>query len=202
LAVAVDGDRFALQCLHDKVGDHATVLRVHAGAVGVEDADYFDFELVLAVVVEEEGFGAAFAFVVAGADADGVNVAPVGFGLGMYGGVAVDFGGGGLKDFGFDAFGKTEDVDSAVDAGFGGLDGVELVVDGRGGAGKVVDFVDFYKEGDGDVVPHQFKVGVVHEVGDVGFAAGEKVVHAEYVVSGVEKTFAEKRAEKAGAAGD
>lgn len=178
LAVAIDGDRFALEGLHDEVGNNASVLGVHAGAVCIEDADDFDLELVLAVVVEEERFGAAFAFVVAGADADGVDVAPVGFGLGVNGGVAIDFGGGGLKYFGFDAFGEAENIDGTVDAGFRGLDGIELVVDGGGGAGQVVNFVDFDEEGDGDVVAHEFEVGVVHEVGDVGFATGKEVIHA------------------------
>ena len=53
---------------------------------------------VLAVVVEEQGFGAALALVVAGARAQRVDVAPVAFRLRVDGRVAVDLGGGGLKD--------------------------------------------------------------------------------------------------------
>ena len=57
--------------------------------------------------------------------------------------IAADFAGGGLQDFGFDAFRRAQQVDGAVHAGFGGLHRVELVVDRRSGAGEVVDLIHF-----------------------------------------------------------
>ncbi len=92
-AISVNGDGLALQGLHDEVRNNPSIIRVHSRAVGVEQPSYLDREAVLAVVGEEEGFRAAFAFVVAGAVADGVDVAPVGFRLGVDVGVAVDLGG-------------------------------------------------------------------------------------------------------------
>jgi hypothetical protein len=75
-------DVLVSQRLADEVGDDASVERVHARAVGVEDAHDADVHLVHAVVVEEERLGGALALVVAGAGADGVHVAAVGLGCG------------------------------------------------------------------------------------------------------------------------
>jgi hypothetical protein len=157
---------------------------------------------VLAAVVEEQRLGAAFALVVAGARTDGVDVAPVVLGLGVDGRVAVDFAGRGLENLGFDALGQAEHVDGAVHAGFGGLHGVELVVDRRGRAGQVIDLVDFDIEREGDVVAHQLEIRVVEEMGDVVLGAGEEVVETDDVVAFGEQTLAEMAAEEAGAAGD
>ena len=65
-------------------------LRVHARAVGVEDARDLDLELVLAMIVEEQRLGAALALVVAGARTDRIDVAPVVLGLRVHRGIAVD----------------------------------------------------------------------------------------------------------------
>ena len=43
---------------------------------------------------------------------------------------------------------------------------------------------------------------MVEQMGDVAPRAGEKIVDAEHVVAGLQKPFAQMRAEKAGAAGD
>ena len=42
-AVAINRDGLAAEGLHDEVRNHPAILRVHAGAVGVEDAGDFDF---------------------------------------------------------------------------------------------------------------------------------------------------------------
>jgi hypothetical protein len=164
-----------LQRLHDEVADHAAVVGVHARAVGVEDARHLDLQRVLAVVIEKQGFGAALAFVVAAADADGVDVAPVGFDLGMHLRVAIDLAGGGLEDLGAQALGQAEHVDGAVHAGLGGLHRVVLVVDGAGRAGQVVDLVHLDIQRKGDVVAHQLEARVVEQVGDVGLVPVKKL---------------------------
>ena len=122
-AVAVDGDRLVRERLHDEVGDDAAVVRVHARAVGVEDARDLDRQLVLAVIVEEQGLGAALAFVVAGADADRIDVAPIVLGLRMDRGVAVDLAGRGLEDLAASGAWRAQHVDRAMDAGLGRLHG-------------------------------------------------------------------------------
>ena len=105
-AAAVDRDRLALERLDDEVGDHAAVLRLHVGAVGVEDPRHPDRHAVLAVVVEEQGLGAALALVVAGARAQRVDVAEVALGLRVDRRVAIDLAGRGLQDLGFDRLAK------------------------------------------------------------------------------------------------
>ena len=201
-AVAVDGDRLALQRLDDEVRHHPAIVGMHARPVRVEDPHHLDPQVVLAKVVEAERLGAALALVVAGARPDRIDVAPVVLGLGMLAGVAVDLRGRGLEQPGPHPLGQAEHVDGAVDAGLGGLHRVELVVDRRGRAGEVVDLVDLDVEREGDVVAHQLEVRPVHQVGDVGAAPGEVVVDAEHLVPLPDQPVAEMAAEKSRAAGD
>jgi len=85
----------------------------------------------------------------------------------MYFGVAVDFAGGGVEDFGTGAFGESEHVDGSEYGTLHGLDGIPLVMDGACGAGHVVDFIDFEVDGLDDIVTDEFEVVVIEEVGDV-----------------------------------
>ena len=39
LAIAVNSDILILQSLHDKIGNHASVVRMHFGPVGIKNAD-------------------------------------------------------------------------------------------------------------------------------------------------------------------
>ena len=87
-------------------------------------------------------------------------------------------------------------------AGLGRLHRVVLVMDGRGRAGEVVDFVDLDIEREGHVVAHQLEARVVEQMRDVALGAGEEVVDADDVVAAFEQPVAQMRAEKAGAAGD
>jgi hypothetical protein len=80
-AVAVELDRLVLQRGNVEVGDYASVVRVHARPVGVEDAGDLDVHAVLAVVVEGQRFGAARTFALAAAWGDRVHVARGAFGL-------------------------------------------------------------------------------------------------------------------------
>ena len=200
-AVAVDRDRLALQGLDDEIRDHAAVVRVHARAVGVEDARDLDLELVLAPIVEEQRLGAALALVIARARPDRIDVAPIVLRLRMDGGVAVDLRGRGLEDPAFEALGEAQHVDGAVHAGLGRLHGVVLVVDGRGRAGEIVDFIDLDIEREGHVVTHELEARVAEQVLDVALGAGEKIIDADDVVAVGDQAIAEMRAEKAGAAG-
>ncbi len=201
VALAVDRDRLAGQRLHDEVRHHAPVLRVHPGAVGVEDARHLDADLVLAQVVEEERLGAALALVVAGARADGVRAATVLLDLRVHLGIAVDLAGGGLEDLRAGPLGQAQHVDGAVDAGLGRRHRIVLVVNRRGRAGHVVDVVHLDVERERDVVPQDLEHRVVHQVHDVRLAPREIVVGADHVVTVVEEPLAEVRAQKARTAG-
>ena len=138
--------------MNDEVRDHASVVRVHARAVRVEDTRDANVEFVLAIIIEEQSLGAAFAFIVAGARADRVDVAPIFLGLRVHVRIAVNLGRRCLEDLGADALGEAEHVDGAMHAGLGRLHGVVLVMHRRSGTREIVDLVDLDIEREGDVV--------------------------------------------------
>ena len=79
---------------------------------------------------------------------------------------------------------------------------VELVVDGRGGAGQVVDFVHLDEQRERDVVADDFEAGVGEEVFDVLLGAGEEVIHADDFAAFLEQAFAEVGSQKPRSARD
>ena len=199
LAVPVHRNRLMAQRLHDEVRDHAPVVRMHARAVGVEDASDLDPELVLAVVVEEQRLRAALALVVARSRADRVYAAPVVLALGVHLRVAVHLAGRGLENLRLDALGEAEHVDRAVHAGLGRLNRIELVVDRRGRARQVVDLIDLYVQRKRDVVAQQLEAGMLRQLGDVALGPGVEIVHAQDVAALGRQPLAQVRAEKTGA---
>jgi len=92
--------------------------------------------------------------------------------------------------------------DGAVHARLGGLHRIELIMHRRGRTGQIVDLVHFDIQRKSDVVPHQLEARVLEQVLDVGLAAGEEIVDAQYVVPGGKQALAQVRAEKTGSAGD
>ena len=188
-AIAIDGNVFPFEGLDDEVGNDATVVGQHSGAIGVEDADHADIDVVLTMVIEKERFSAAFAFVVAGADTDGIDAAFVGLRLGVDFRIPINLGSGGLEDAGFDALGQSKAVDRSHHGRFGRLDGIELVMGWGGRAGKVVDLVDLELEGVDHIMANQLEVGIGKQVRDIRFPAGEEVIEADDFVTFVEKAF-------------
>jgi len=67
----------------------------------------------------------------------------------------------------------------------------------RGGAGEVVDFVDFQKQRLDDVVPQELEIRTFQQMGDVGFLAGEKVIGADDIVALIDQALAQMRTQKA-----
>ena len=116
-------------------------------------------------------------------------------------GVAIDFAGRRLENADAEALGEAEQVDRAMDRRLGRLDGIVLVMDRRGGAGEVVDFVDFDEQREGDVVAHQLEFRVGEEVRDIGLVAGEEIVGANDFMAVVQQSLAQMRAEETGASG-
>ena len=114
----------------------------------------------LAVIIEEQGFGAAFAFIITGARADRIDMAPVVLGLRMDGRVAIDFAGRGLQDFRLQALGEAQHVDGAMNGGLRGLNRIVLVLDRRGRAGEIVDFVDFDEQRESHVMAQEFEARI------------------------------------------
>ena len=77
-----------------------------------------------------------------------------------------------------------------------------LVVNGAGGAGQVINLVDFKIQRKGDVVPDEFKSGVVQNVFNVAFAASEEVVGTNHFVAARKQAVDKVATQKAGTAGD
>ncbi len=149
---------------------------MHVGAVGVEDAHHAHVHSVLAAVVHGQGFGGALALVVAAPQADAVHVAPVALALGMLERVAVDFRSRGVQHARLGLERQLQHVEHADEGGLDGLDRIALVVDRRGGAGQVVDFVELSPERLRDVMQDEGEARVVEQVVDVGLSTREEVV--------------------------
>ena len=86
--------------------------------------------------------------------------------------------------------------------GLHGLDGVVLVVHGRGGARHVVDLVDLDEELLRHVAPDDLEVRLVEQVLDVGLLRGEEVIESDHVMPLVYQPSAEVRAQEAAATRD
>src|SRR5690606_31965749 len=93
-AIAIDRDRLAQQCLYDEIRHDATVLAMHARAVGVEYAHDLDRHALLAVIVEEQRLGCALSLVVAGTRSYRIAVPPILLDLRMNGRGAGNLAGG------------------------------------------------------------------------------------------------------------
>jgi hypothetical protein len=53
LTISVDCDVLSLKRLNDEIAHYATVIGVHAWAVGIEDPDHLNLKLVLSPVVKK-----------------------------------------------------------------------------------------------------------------------------------------------------
>ncbi len=142
-AVTVDGDRVILQSLHNKIRNNAPVVGVHTGTVSIKNSRDFDFQPVLAMIVEEQCLCAALSFVIASTRPDRIYTATVIFGLWMNFRIAIDLTCGGLEYLRSDAFGKSEHVDRTMNAGLGGLNRIVLIMDWGRRTGEVINLVNF-----------------------------------------------------------
>src|SRR5262249_4946109 len=92
--------------------------------------------------------------------------------------------------------------DGAVHAGLGRLHGIALVVNGRGRAGEVVDFVHLDIKRKRDVVAQELKTGTPNQVIDIPLGTREEIVEAYNVMAGVQQAIAKMGSKKTGAPGD
>ena len=198
LAFAEDRDRLVTDRFPDEGRDDPAVERVHPRAVGVENSHDPNVGPVLAMIVHKERFGDSLPLIVTRSGTDRVDRAAIGFRLRVDFRIAVDLAGRGLQNFRLAASGDAQHVDRAEHRGFYCLDRVVLVVARCGRAGKVVNFVDFQKDGHRHVVPDQLEVGPVQQVGYIGFLAREEVVEADNVMALIDQPVAEMGADKPG----
>lgn len=200
-SIAVDGDRLALQGLHDEVGDDASIGRMHPWSIGIEDADNLDVEPKLAMIIKEQCFCAAFTLIIAGADADRIDVAPIGFDLWMNRRITIDLTSRGLEDPALQPFRQTQHVDRAVNRRLCRLHRIMLVVDRRSRAGEIEDLVNFDEERKAHVVAKEFEPRVLMQMLDVPLGARKEIVDAQDIMPLFEQPVDQVRPEEPGSAG-
>jgi len=88
-----------------------------------------------------------------------------------------------------------------MNAGFGRLHWIALIMNRRGRACEIIDFVDLNVERECDVVPRQFEMLVIEQLLNILASAGEKVIGAENVPAIRKKPFAKMRAKESCAPG-
>ena len=99
--------------------------------------------------------------------------------------------------------GQPEHVDRAVHAGLGRLHGIVLIVDRRRRAREIVDLVDLDVERKGDVVAHEFEIGVTEQVRRCCARVPVKKLSTHRTSLPAASSRSHKmRAQKAGATGD
>ena len=205
-AVPEDGDVLVAEGLHDEVGDHAAVLRMHVRTIRVEDAHHAHVHVVFPDVVRGKRLRDALALVVAAADADRVHIAPVAFDLRMHRGIAIDFGGRGMQQLGAMRLGEFEHVEDAHDARLCREDRPCLVVDRRGRAGEGVDLVELHVRnavdlhpgavGVDDVILDEGEVQASVQVGDVRLRSRIEIVEGIDAIALLQQASTKMRAQE------
>lgn len=209
--IAVDGERVAVQGRHREVGDHASVVGLHAWTIRVEDADDASIEAVNACCRGEIGFGESFALIVAGALTYRVDVAPIALALRVLERVTVALGGGEQKDARSarlrerDRLDRTERVDVQCP------ERIASVVDGACRRCGMHDAIGWPRHRLGRIdpgCPRRANVGFDEvkrwrtlECGEIATIAGDEVVDSDDRVPRRYEAFRKVRCEKAGSSG-
>jgi hypothetical protein len=60
----------------------------------------------------------------------------------------------------------------------------------RRGASKIEDTVDLHIQWECYIVPHEFKVLILHKMRDIALASCEEIVDAQYIFTAANKTVA------------
>jgi hypothetical protein len=94
----------------------------------------------------------------------------------MYLRITIDLAGGGLKHPGTRATSKAEHIERTNYAGLGGIDGVVLIMDGRGWASQVIYLVNLSPQRINNVVAQELEVLVIQQVQYIIFCAGKKII--------------------------
>jgi len=201
-AVAVHRQRLATQRLHDEVGYHAPIVRVHARPEGVEDAHDADGHAVLARVAVAERLAKPLALVVARPRAHRVHVSPIVLRLRVVLRVAVHLGGGREQQARPVALGELQHVSCAFAIRLNRAHHIALIQRRRCGAGQMVNHVARQADGLRYVVLEEGEGGVPQPVLDVADGPRlQAVYHGDRVPLRHQDVY-EVGAHEAGAAGD
>lgn len=87
-----------------------------------------------------------------------------------------------------------------MNAGLNRLHRIALVMDGRSRASEIKDFVDLDVKWKTYVMPHQLEAWVREQMMHVTPSSGVEVIHTDDMIATLQKTLAEVRANKSGAA--
>src|SRR6185312_9065396 len=136
--------------------------------------------VMLAVVVKEQRFSAPLAFVIAGARTDHIDMTPVMFWLRMHEWIAVNLAGARLQDLRLQTLREAQHIDRTYDAGLRGLDGIMLVVDWRGRAGKIINLINLHIKRIDYIMTHQFEAWIGEKTGDVAPAASVEIIDTQH----------------------
>ncbi|CUX63599.1 hypothetical protein AGR5A_Lc90192 [Agrobacterium genomosp. 5 str. CFBP 6626] len=199
-AIAINGDVGTLQCLHDEVGNNASVIRAHARPIGVEDASHLDIDTVAAVIIEKQRLSAAFPFIVASSRPDCIYITEIGFRLRIDERVAIDFRCRRLHHGCTASAGNFQHVDRAKHIGEQGADGIALIIRRRGRRGEVEDQRDIDVIGFAHIVLNQQKALIVAQMFDICGSSGRKIVEADHFVAAAQQTLAKVGAKETGTA--
>jgi hypothetical protein len=63
----------------------------------------------------------------------------------------------------------------------GGLHRIVLIMNRRGRAGEIVDFIDFQVKRESDVVSDQLKIRIVQKMNNIALGTGIKIVDAHHI---------------------
>ena len=89
--ISINGQRLIEQCLGNEIRDHAAIIELTIGAVGIENAHNTRIELILPVVFHGQRFAKTLAFIITCTWPNRIDVAPVIFALWMHERISICF---------------------------------------------------------------------------------------------------------------
>ena len=114
--------------------------------------------------------------------------------------ITINFTGGSLQNGNMQSFGKSQHIDRTMYAGLYRLDGITLIMDGGGRTGKVENGIALHVQGESDIMADQFKIFIIHQVKNIPFCSGIKIIHTNHTVTQFQQSFTKKRTQKTAAA--
>ena len=152
-------------------------------------------------ISHDHGLGEAFGLVVNAADPDRVHMAPVGLGLRVDKGIAVDLAGGSHQEPGPPSSGQLQAVVGAQASGVQRLDGELQVISRRRQASQVEDRVDGarYVDGRTDVLAKEGHFRPVKDFGQVLHRAANEAIHTYDLIASVDEFLAKVGTKESGA---
>src|SRR4029078_3156612 len=124
-------------------------------------------QIVVPPIIEKQCLGAALAFIIAGSWPNRIDVTPIVLRLGVDIWFTIDFGCRCLNHLRLHSLRQTEHINGTVHTGLGGLHRIALIVNWRGRASDVENFIDLDVERKCHVMTLQFEMLLVEKVLDI-----------------------------------